>query len=212
MARADRVLKAGDLVTVTLQKGKDGGALLLEEEPREQGAVLILENSTGAIRAMVGGYDWTQSKFNRAVQALRQAGSTFKPFVYLAALEAGYTPSDTIFDGPIAIVMDPHQPGVPPRQLRPEVPAASSRCASRSSIPSTFRRSAGAARRAPPRDRGGAALGINQKLQAYPSLALGAFSHAGRDDRGLLRVFANQGLAFTPYSSSGSPGRQRRPI
>jgi penicillin-binding protein 1A len=114
-ARADRVLKAGDLVTVTLQKkGKDGGALLLEEEPREQGAVLILENSTGAIRAMVGGYDWTQSKFNRAVQALRQAGSTFKPFVYLAALEAGYTPSDTIFDGPIAIVMDPHQPAYRP--------------------------------------------------------------------------------------------------
>src|SRR6266498_45980 len=108
--QATRILKSGDLVTVTLQKGKDGGALLLEEEPREQGSVLILENSTAAIRAMVGGYDWTQSKFNRAVQALRQAGSTFKPFVYLAALEAGYTPSDTVFDGPISIVFDPHQP------------------------------------------------------------------------------------------------------
>src|SRR5262249_2092988 len=108
--QADKILKVGDLVTVTLQKGKDGGALLLEEDPREQGSVLILENSTGAIRAMVGGDDWPEPRFNRAVQALRQAGSTFKPFVYLAALEAGYPPSDTIFDGPISIVIDPRQP------------------------------------------------------------------------------------------------------
>src|SRR5439155_765554 len=83
---------------VTIQKGKDGSlSAALDQEPREQGAVLILENATGAVRAMVGGSDWTQSKFNRATQAVRQAGSAFKPFVYLTALEQGYTGADTVF-------------------------------------------------------------------------------------------------------------------
>src|SRR6266498_577758 len=106
-----KILRRGDLVTVTIDQKKDGTEQLsLEQDPKEEGAVLIVENATGAVRAMVGGYDWTRSKFNRTTQALRQAGSTFKPFVYLAALEAGYTPSDTVFDGPISIVFDPHQP------------------------------------------------------------------------------------------------------
>jgi penicillin-binding protein 1A len=198
--RADRVLKVGDLVTVTLQKGKDGGALLLEEEPREQGAVMILENSSGAIRAMVGGYDWTQSKFNRSVQALRQAGSTFKPFVYLAALEAGYTPSDTIFDGPISIVIDPRQPPYRPgnydRKFRGIVTL---RVALEHSINVPTVRLAqlvglshviDAAQR----------LGIREKLLAYPSLALGAFEVTLEELTAAYSVFANQGLAFTPYS------------
>ena len=89
---ARKILKPGDLVTVTVQKAQGRSlSLALDQEPREQGAVLIIENSSGAIRAMVGGSDWTQSKFNRATQALRQAGSAFKPFVYLTALEQGYT-------------------------------------------------------------------------------------------------------------------------
>jgi penicillin-binding protein 1A len=108
---ASKILKPGDLVIVTIQKGKDGLlTAALDQEPREQGAVLIIENSTGAIRAMVGGSDWTQSKFNRATQAVRQAGSAFKPFVYLTALEQGYTGADTVFDGPLAITIDPRQP------------------------------------------------------------------------------------------------------
>jgi penicillin-binding protein 1A len=199
-AQANKILKAGDLVTVTLQKGKDGGVLLLEEEPREQGSVLILENSSGAIRAMVGGYDWTQSKFNRAVQALRQAGSTFKPFVYLAALEAGYTPSDTIFDGPIAIVIDPRQPAYRPgnydrkfrgivtlrRALEHSINVPTVRLAQLVGLSHVVE----AARR----------LGIRQNLQAYPSLALGAFEVTLEEMTAAYSVFANQGLAFTPYA------------
>jgi penicillin-binding protein 1A len=198
--KADRLLKTGDLVTVTLQKSKDGGALLLEEEPREQGAVLILENSSGAIRAMIGGYDWTQSKFNRAVQALRQAGSTFKPFVYLAALEAGYTPSDTVFDGPISIVMDPHQPPYRPgnydRKFRGIVTL---RVALEHSINVPTVRLAqlvGLSHVIEAAQR----LGIREKLQAYPSLALGAFEVTLEEMTAAYSVFANQGLAFTPYS------------
>jgi penicillin-binding protein 1A len=198
--QATRILKSGDLVTVTLQKGKDGGALLLEEEPREQGSVLILENSTGAIRAMVGGYDWTGSKFNRAVQALRQAGSTFKPFVYLAALEAGYTPSDTIFDGPISIVIDPRQPPYRPgnydkkfrgivtlrRALEHSINVPTVRLAQLVGLSHVIE----AAQR----------LGIREKLLAYPSLALGAFEVTLEELTAAYSVFANQGLAFTPYA------------
>src|SRR6202162_97052 len=198
--QAGRVLKVGDLVTVTLQKGKDGGGLLLEEEPREQGAVMILENSSGAIRAMVGGYDWTQSKFNRSVQALRQAGSTFKPFVYLAALEAGYTPSDTIFDGPISIVIDPRQPPYRPgnydRKFRGIVTL---RVALEHSInvPTVrLARLVGLSHVIEAAQR----LGIREKLQAYPSLALGAFEVTLEELTAAYSVFANQGLAFTPYS------------
>ncbi len=66
-----------------------------------QGAVVVLDAATGAVRAMVGGRDWRASPFNRAVLARRQAGSTFKAFVWLAALEHGATPDDTVSDAPI---------------------------------------------------------------------------------------------------------------
>lgn len=199
-ASSARILKPGDLVTVTFQKGKDGSALALEQEPREQGAVLILETSTGAIRAMVGGYDWTQSKFNRATQALRQAGSTFKPFVYLAALEAGYTPSDTIFDGPLSIVIDPRQPPYRPsnydrkfrgiltlrRALEHSINVPTVRLAQLVGLGNVI----DAAHR----------LGIREKLEAYPSLALGAFEVTLAEMTSAFSVFANQGLAFPPYA------------
>ena len=197
---ASRILKTGDLVTVTFQKGKDGSALLLEQEPTEQGSVLILENSSGAIRAMIGGYDWTQSKFNRATQALRQAGSTFKPFVYLAALEAGYTPSDTVFDGPLSIVIDPRQPPYRPlnydRKFRGIVTLR--RALEHSINVPTVRlaRLVGLSRVIEASHR----LGIRQNLLAYPSLALGAFEVTLEELTAAYSVFANQGLAFSPYA------------
>ena len=197
---AARILKPGDLVTVSFQKAKDGVALQLEQAPTEQGAVLILENSNGAIRAMVGGHDWSQSKFNRATQALRQAGSTFKPFVYLAALEAGYTPSDTIFDGPISIVIDPRQPPYRPgnydRKFRGIVTLR--RALEHSINVPTVRlaRLVGLSRVIEASHR----LGIREKLLAYPSLALGAFEVTLEEMTAAYTVFANQGLAFSPYA------------
>ena len=67
-----------------------------------EGAVIIMDKQ-GAIKAMVGGIDYNRSQFNRAVQAKRQAGSTFKPFVYLTALQYGFKPNSTIVDEPIKI-------------------------------------------------------------------------------------------------------------
>jgi penicillin-binding protein 1A len=198
-AAASKILRPGDLVMVTLEKGKDGGALSLDPEPREQGAVLILENSNGAVRAMVGGYDWSKSKFNRATQALRQAGSTFKPFVYLAALEQGYTPSDTIFDGPVSIVYDPRRPPYRPanydktfrgivtlrRALEHSINAPTVRLAELVGLDNVIT----VARR----------LGIRARLQPYPSMALGAFEVTLLEISAAYAVFANQGLAFSPY-------------
>jgi penicillin-binding protein 1A len=69
----------------------------------DQGAVVVLDAATGAVRAMVGGRDYRDSNFNRAVNAHRQPGSAFKPFIWLMALENGLTPADTVLDAPIRI-------------------------------------------------------------------------------------------------------------
>lgn len=74
----------------------------LDQEPDVQGAILVIDNGTGAIKAMVGGYDFNQSKYNRAVQAERQVGSSFKVYVYSQALIDGLSPFDTVLDAPVS--------------------------------------------------------------------------------------------------------------
>ena len=85
------------------QPGRKDARVLLEQEPKVEGALLALEVKTGAVKAMVGGYDFERSKFNRATQAMRQVGSAFKPIVYSAAVEKlGWTPATIIVDSPIS--------------------------------------------------------------------------------------------------------------
>src|SRR3972149_3404636 len=79
----------------------------LDQEPLADGALLALESRTGQIKAMVGGFDFERSKFNRATQARRQPGSAFKPFAAGAAIEEGYTATSLILDEPVRYV-DPH--------------------------------------------------------------------------------------------------------
>jgi penicillin-binding protein 1A len=98
------ILKAGDLAyfqIVSIDDAKKTAEVLLEQVPEAQGAVIVIQNSTGEIRAMVGGYDFEASEFNRATQAMRQVGSTFKPFVYTTALEKGMDAESSIIDAPI---------------------------------------------------------------------------------------------------------------
>ncbi len=96
------IMKPGDLAYVKiLALSPDGKARVgLEEDTGVEGALVAIDNATGEIKAMVGGRDFNLSKFNRATQALRQVGSSFKPYVYTAAIDRGATPDDTILDAP----------------------------------------------------------------------------------------------------------------
>jgi penicillin-binding protein 1A len=92
----------GDVVYVEPIDGKQG-QFRLRQVPEVSGAFVAMDPFTGRVHAMVGGFSFDQSEFNRATQALRQPGSSFKPFVYAAALDNGYTPSTIVMDAPITI-------------------------------------------------------------------------------------------------------------
>jgi penicillin-binding protein 1A len=97
------ILHAGDIVYLkVLALDADGKAKVsLEQDSGTEGALVAIDNATGEIKAMVGGRDFNLSKFNRATQALRQVGSSFKPYVYTAVIDQGGSPDDTIVDAPI---------------------------------------------------------------------------------------------------------------
>lgn len=101
-----QLLSPGDIVYVKLVSFGPGlnATVRLEQESLVQGALVAVDNSTGRIMAMTGGRDYAQSKFNRATQALRQVGSSFKPYVYTAAIDQGGTPEDLILDAPVTIM------------------------------------------------------------------------------------------------------------
>jgi len=115
-----RLLDVGDLVLVRLpdelpdeapdeapdeepDEPADPIPVTLLQEPEVEGALIAIDNQTGAILALVGGFDFERSEFNRAVQSSLQCGSAFKPFVYLTAFQQGYSPADTVFDGPFLL-------------------------------------------------------------------------------------------------------------
>ena len=100
-----RVFREGDLAHFLIQKVDVEAQKLevvLDRIPDVQGGMVVLDNKTGAIRAMVGGFDFELSKFNRATQALRQPGSIFKPFTYLVALEEERSPYERVLDAPVS--------------------------------------------------------------------------------------------------------------
>ncbi|MDX6748434.1 penicillin-binding protein 1A [Geminicoccaceae bacterium 1502E] len=104
---AAQVASPGDVIVVEkLAEDRYG----LRQRPQVEGAVVALDPHTGRVLALSGGFSYRQSQFNRATQALRQPGSAFKPFVYLAGLEAGMTPSTVILDAPLAIEQGPGLP------------------------------------------------------------------------------------------------------
>ena len=106
----NQVLSEGDVILVErVEKNEKGAAYenpsyALRQLPEVEGAIVVLNPHTGRVLAMAGGYSFKKSQFNRAVQAKRQPGSSFKPFVYLAALDEGFTPSSLVLDAPF--VMD----------------------------------------------------------------------------------------------------------
>jgi len=97
------LLHTGDICYVKILALNSNGAarVSLEQDSGAQGALLAIDNATGAIKAMVGGRDFNESKFDRATQSLRQVGSSFKPYVYTAVIDRGGSPDDTVLDEPV---------------------------------------------------------------------------------------------------------------
>ncbi len=200
-ARPRDVLAPGDVAWFRLEPAEEEGGeplLLLEQEPEIEGAVVILESATGAVRAMVGGWDFERSKFNRATQARRQVGSAFKPFVVGAALEAGFTPADTLFDGPVGF---PALPGQAPYSPRNYYRMYYGITTLRRALEHSYNVSmvklldlVGAeqvvefARR----------CGIESELPPYPSLALGSADLIPLEVAAAYAAIANQGLYVQP--------------
>ncbi len=108
---SDALVKPGDVIYVRLSDAMEAGAhrASLEQDAGVQGALLAMDNTSGDVLAMVGGRDFAVSEFNRATQAERQTGSSFKPYVYATALEDGAKPTDIIVDAPVSFVgYSPH--------------------------------------------------------------------------------------------------------
>ena len=101
-ARVAQAVSVGDVVYVEPMENRPG-QVRLRQLPEVNGAITVMDPFSGRVLAMVGGFSHDQSEFNRATQALRQPGSSFKPFVYATALDNGYTPSSIILDAPIEI-------------------------------------------------------------------------------------------------------------
>ena len=94
-----KLFKRGDLARI--RAGKEPGSFLVDQIPRAQAALVSLDANNGAVRALVGGYSFAGNKFNRATQARRQPGSSFKPFLYAASFEKGFNPASIVLDAPV---------------------------------------------------------------------------------------------------------------
>ena len=101
-ANPKQILKPGDVIEVRVKKiEKDQVSVQLEQTPLVEGGMIAIEPNRGAIRAMIGGYDFNRSEYNRAVQAHRQPGSAFKPIIYATAINQGMSPASVVLDAPV---------------------------------------------------------------------------------------------------------------
>jgi penicillin-binding protein 1A len=160
-----------------------------------QGAVVVLDAASGAVRAMVGGRDYRQSPFNRAVLARRQPGSTFKPFVWLAALRKGVRPDDTVLDAPIRI--DGWSPADFERRFLGEITVEEALAQSINTAAVRLLLQAGGPRAVIATAR---SLGIVDRLPDDASLALGTGEVGLLEMTAAYAAFFNGGTRVTPYA------------
>ena len=191
-------LTRGDLVYVKIvELNGNASRASLEQESGVQGALLALDNSTGDVKAMVGGRDFEQSKFNRATQAERQVGSSFKPYIYTAAIDQGLTPDDTVLDVPVTFetASGPYTPHNYDNKFEGEI---------------TFRRALAQSRNIPAlkvTERIGGIktvieyarkFGITSPLPAYLPVALGAADITLAEQTAAFTTFPNDGVRVAP--------------
>ena len=199
---AAELFKVGDLIEVEVRTLRENApeTILLEQPPEVEGALLAIDNRTGQIRAMVGGFSFARSKFNRATQARRQMGSSFKPIVYTAAIDRGFTPASVFIDEPVAYDVGEGQPAYSPLNYDRKFEG-----------PVTLRRALEQSRNIPavkamaeigPRQvlRYAERFGFRTNYPPYLSLALGAAEATLVDVTSAYSAFPNHGVRMTPYS------------
>jgi penicillin-binding protein 1A len=196
------ILKQGDLIQLrvtAIDPNEHTIAGTLEQEPIIEGAVLAIHNRTGQMLAMIGGRDFDQSKFNRSVQAYRQLGSTFKPIVYTAAIDRGYTPTSVLMDAPVSYNAGPGQPLYSPhnydRKFEGSVTLRHALEESRN-VPTVRLMDA----LTPPSVIEYAKrLGFASPVQPYLSSALGSSEATLLEVVSAYSAFPNQGVRMNPY-------------
>ncbi|HET8922926.1 MAG TPA: PBP1A family penicillin-binding protein [Candidatus Acidoferrum sp.] len=196
--KPSELLKVGDLAQFSIQELRDNTVRIqLEQQTGPQGALLAIDNATGEIKAMVGGYSFEDSKFNRATQAVRQVGSSFKVYVYADALEKGATPFDTIVDTPFTTISggQPYSPRNYDEKFEGTI---------------TLRRALAGSRNVPAvklAERIGIntvvdmakRFGITTALPPYLPLALGAADMKLIEHVSAFTVFPNDGIRIDPH-------------
>jgi penicillin-binding protein 1A len=195
----EEIFKVGDVIRVRVvwaDEQNQAHRLALEQEPLLEGALIAIEPDSGYVLAMVGGYDET-SQYNRAIQALRQPGSAFKPFVYTAALAAGKTPASVIYDRAVVIDGGDEEAWKPQNYTQRYYGATTLRTAltrSRNMVTVRLMEQVGveAVRALATR------MGIETQLDPYMSLALGSSEVNLLELTAAYGTFANGGLTVPP--------------
>ena len=196
------VLERGDVAWFVVRERDDDAHtayLELAQEPEIEGAAIVLESSSGAVRALVGGWDYERNEFDRATQAQRQVGSAFKPFVWGAAFEEGYTPADTLFDAPAVFQGADSLASYSPRNFSREyggiVTLRTALEKSLNVVAVKLQDLVGVDKVIDFTRR----CGITAALPPYPSLALGVADVVPLEAAAAYAAIANQGIYVQPY-------------
>ncbi len=195
------LFKPGDLIEVAVAKidaAAGAATVTLEQTPLAEGAMLAIDNRTGQIRAMVGGWSFARSKFNRAIQAYRQLGSTFKPIVYTAAIDRGYTPSSIIVDAPVSYSAGNGQTYSPHNYDHQFLGPVTLRYALEESrnVPAIKVMDAVGPKRVLEYAK---RFGFEEEFPPYLPIALGAGDATLLDITSAYTTFPNQGVRMTPF-------------
>lgn len=196
--KPSELLKVGDLAQFFIQELHDPtGRIQLEQQPGPQGAMLAIDNSSGEIKAMVGGYSFEDSKFNRATQAYRQVGSSFKVYVYADALEKGFTPFDTIVDTPFTTISggQPYSPRNYDEKFEGAITLRRALAGSRNVPAVKLAEKVGISSVVDMTRR----FGITTSLPPYLPLALGAADMKLEEHVSAFTVFPNDGIRIDPH-------------
>src|SRR5271168_2598097 len=196
--RPSDLLKVGDLAQFSIREMQESTVRVqLEQQPGPQAAMVAIDNVSGEIKAMVGGYSFEDSKFNRATQAFRQVGSSFKVYVYADALEKGFTPFDTIVDTPFTTISggQPYSPRNYDEKFEGTITLRRALAGSRNVPAVKLAEKVGISTVVDMAKR----FGITTSLPPYLPLALGAADMRLIEHVSAFTVFPNDGIRIDPH-------------